>query len=61
MPSWRERDPGAAAAVHPNDRRRVVRALELAELGASLAPAQDELWSPRPRHPTAVFGLRCAP
>jgi len=25
-----ERDPEAAAAVHPNDRRRVVRALELA-------------------------------
>ena len=33
-----ERDPAAAAAVHPNDRRRVVRALELAEAGASLAP-----------------------
>ena len=33
-----ERDAVAAAAVHPNDRRRVVRALELAEAGASLAP-----------------------
>ena len=32
-----ERDPAAAAAVHPNDRRRVVRALELAEAG--LEPA----------------------
>ena len=32
-----ERDPDAAAAVHPNDRRRVVRALELAEAGHSLA------------------------
>ena len=31
-----ERDPEAAAAVHPNDRRRVVRALELAEAGHSL-------------------------
>src|SRR5690242_16324877 len=30
-------DPAAAARVHPNDRRRVVRALELAELGSSLA------------------------
>ena len=28
-----ERDPAAAARVHPNDRRRVVRALELAEAG----------------------------
>ena len=40
-----ERDPAAAARVHPNDRRRVVRALELAEVGASLAPADDRLWS----------------
>ena len=31
------RDPGAAARVHPNDRRRVVRALELSEAGATLA------------------------
>jgi tRNA dimethylallyltransferase len=28
-----ERDPAAAARVHANDRRRVVRALELAEAG----------------------------
>ena len=35
-----ERDPAAAARVHPNDRRRVVRALELAEAGASLAPGR---------------------
>jgi tRNA dimethylallyltransferase len=51
------RDPRAAAAVHPNDRRRVVRALELCELGRSLAPRHDELWHLSPRHPTAMFGL----
>src|SRR5206468_4425637 len=34
-----ERDPAAAARLHPNDRRRVVRALELCELGSSLRPA----------------------
>ena len=33
-----ERDPAAAERIHPNDRRRVVRALELAEQGRSLAP-----------------------
>ncbi|HET8606676.1 MAG TPA: tRNA (adenosine(37)-N6)-dimethylallyltransferase MiaA [Gaiellaceae bacterium] len=49
------RDPAAAAAVHPNDRRRVVRALELAELGASLAGTR--LWSDDLRHPTLVVGL----
>lgn len=51
------RDPAAAAAVHANDRRRVVRALELAEAGASLAPAQDSLWSGETRHPTLICGL----
>lgn len=52
-----ERDPGAAAAVHANDRRRVVRALELLEVRASLQPAESQLWSDRARHPTVVFGL----
>jgi tRNA dimethylallyltransferase len=51
------RDPGAAGAVHPNDRRRVVRALELLEVDASLQPADAQLWSERARHPTVVFGL----
>ena len=32
--------PAAAARVHANDRRRVVRALELWQAGASLAPEQ---------------------
>ena len=50
-------DPDAAAAVHPNDRRRVVRALELAEAGSSLRPAADRLWTEEMRHPTLVVGL----
>ena len=52
-----ERDPGGAARVHRNDRRRVVRALELAELGSSLSPAADRLWATDTRHATVVFGL----
>ena len=52
-----ERDPVAAARVHPNDRRRVVRALELAEAGRSLAPRTDTLWGEGYRHPTLVVGL----
>ena len=50
-------DAAAAAAVHPNDRRRVVRALELAEAGASLSPDRDRLWSEETRHPTLIVGL----
>jgi tRNA dimethylallyltransferase len=56
-----ERDAEAAAAVHPNDRRRVVRALELAEAGSSLRPGEDRLWSPDTRHPTLVVGLEVPP
>jgi tRNA dimethylallyltransferase len=52
-----QRDPDAAARLHPNDRRRVVRALELTELGSSLRPASDRLWTAETRHPTIVFGL----
>jgi tRNA dimethylallyltransferase len=52
-----ERDPRAAATVHPNDRRRVVRALELHAAGASLAPSSSRLWSAETRHPTRMFGL----
>jgi tRNA dimethylallyltransferase len=52
-----QRDAAAAAAVHPNDRRRVVRALELSELGRSLHPAADELWAPETRLPTLIVGL----
>ena len=51
------RDPEAAARLHPNDRRRVVRALELTELGSSLRPGANRLWTEETRHPTLVFGL----
>jgi tRNA dimethylallyltransferase len=54
------RDPQAASRVHANDRRRVVRALELVELGGSLAPGEDRLWTQDTRRPTAIFGLELA-
>lgn len=50
-------DPPAAAAVHPNDRRRLVRALELAETGGSLVADQERLWSEATRRPTLIVGL----
>jgi tRNA dimethylallyltransferase len=50
-------DPAAAARVHPNDRRRIVRALELAEAGSSLAPRDDRLFRGSWRHPTLVVAL----
>jgi len=55
------RDPGAAAKLHANDRRRVVRALELTELESSLRPRSDRLWTSETRLPTAIFGLELPP
>jgi tRNA dimethylallyltransferase len=55
-----ELDPAAAERVHPNDRRRVVRGLELAEAGSSLRPSSDRLWAEETRHPTLVTGLDVA-
>ncbi|HXQ86886.1 MAG TPA: tRNA (adenosine(37)-N6)-dimethylallyltransferase MiaA [Gaiella sp.] len=54
-------DPAAAAAVHPHDRKRLVRALELAEEGASLVANQDRLWAGATRRPTVIVGLEVAP
>jgi tRNA dimethylallyltransferase len=50
-------DPAAASALHGNDRRRIVRALELAEAGVSLAPERDRLWATETRRPTLIVGL----
>jgi tRNA dimethylallyltransferase len=55
-----DRDPAAAARVHPNDRRRVVRALELADAGRTLAPAEPQLWA-APAPETLVLGLHVPP
>jgi tRNA dimethylallyltransferase len=55
-----ELDPAAAARVHPHDRRRVVRALELAEAGGSLVPQRERLFGGAWRHPTLLVGLDVA-
>ena len=53
-------DPTTAANVHPNDRQRLVRALELAAAGRTLTPPEDRLWDSSTRRPTRVFGLEVA-
>ncbi|MDQ5834417.1 MAG: tRNA (adenosine(37)-N6)-dimethylallyltransferase MiaA, partial [Actinomycetota bacterium] len=51
--------PRAAAAIDPGDRTRVVRALELLEMGEepAAAGADSRLWSAGLRHPTLLCGL----
>jgi tRNA dimethylallyltransferase len=53
-----QRAPWAAANIDPADRHRIVRALELEEIGA-LEPPQGEsqLWSAEVRRPTRLVGL----
>lgn len=53
-----ERAPWAAAGIGPNDRHRIIRALELDEIGALHPPSEtSQLWSNEVRHPTRLFGL----
>jgi tRNA dimethylallyltransferase len=54
-----ERAPGAAAAVDAGDRTRIVRALELLEMGEEPAPVGDasRLWTADLRRPTILCGL----
>jgi tRNA dimethylallyltransferase len=52
-----DRDAAAAARVHANDRKRVVRALELSDSGHSLAPTHSRLWTEDTRLPTTIFAL----
>jgi tRNA dimethylallyltransferase len=54
-----ERAPAAAAAVPPSDRTRVVRALELLEMGEEPAPVGEDsrLWTAELRRPTVLCGL----
>jgi len=54
------RAPGAAARVAPADRSRVIRLLELLEMGAleDDDPAvESQLWTEDTRHPTLLAGL----
>jgi tRNA dimethylallyltransferase len=50
--------PWAAEGIDPNDRQRVVRALELLDAG-ELEPLEEpsQLWSAALRHPTLLAGL----
>ena len=52
------RAPWAARGIDPNDRQRVVRALELLDLGELEPPeGPSQLWSEELRHPTLLVGL----
>jgi tRNA dimethylallyltransferase len=52
------RAPWAAEELHPSDRQRIVRALELLEAGELEPPSgPSQLWSSEVRRPTLLVGL----
>jgi tRNA dimethylallyltransferase len=52
------RAPWAAQSIGPRDRSRIVRALELLELGELEPPSgPNQLWTAETRHPTRLVGL----
>ena len=54
----RRRAPWAAETIAPNDRQRIVRALELLETGElEPPPERSQLWTEHTRHPTVLCGL----
>jgi tRNA dimethylallyltransferase len=55
----RDRAPAAAATIEPTDRSRIVRALELLDMGEELDLPSDEsqLWTEEMRRPTLLVGL----
>jgi tRNA dimethylallyltransferase len=51
-------EPRSAATIDPGDRSRIIRALELLEMGVLPERAQDsELWTTTTRHPTRLVAL----
>jgi len=52
-----ELEPDVAARVHPNDRKRVARALELQRIGVDPPERSGELWTARLRHPTTLAAI----
>ena len=52
-----KRDHASAEAIHPNNSRRVVRALEMSDEGTSYAEQLSGLKSRRPYYPTQMWGI----
>ena len=52
-----ELDPDVAATVHPKDRKRIARMLELQRAGIDPPLGSEQLWTAKLRRPTLLVGL----
>ena len=52
-----ELDPDLAATVHPNDRKRIARMIELQRAGIEPPLGSEQLWTAKLRRPTLLVGL----
>jgi tRNA dimethylallyltransferase len=52
-----ELDPGLAAGVHPNDRKRIARLTELTRAGLDPPSGAEAVWTAELRRPTLLVGL----
>ena len=55
--AYRELDPDVAATVHPRDRKRIARLLELQRAGIDPPLGSEQLWTAKLRRPTLLVGL----
>jgi tRNA dimethylallyltransferase len=54
---WAELDPDVAATIHPRDRKRIARTMELQRAGIEPPRSSQGLWTARLRRPTLLIGL----
>jgi tRNA dimethylallyltransferase len=59
-----ELDPDVAATIHPHDRKRIARTIELQRAGLDPPRTHEQggkLWTAKLRHPTLLVGLQIDP
>jgi tRNA dimethylallyltransferase len=54
---WADLDPDVAPTIHPRDRKRIARTLELQRAGIDPPRSGEGLWTARLRRPTLLVGL----
>jgi len=54
---WAELDPDVAVTVHPHDRKRIARTMELQRAGIEPPRSSEGLWTAGLRRPTVLVGL----